>query len=74
MIGVAIGHDGPELMAHDLLVGFLLPSLEDLVVEELFGVLISCGDVEDQFGIYHYCSEHKHARILLCEIDPDWQN
>jgi hypothetical protein len=34
-------------MVHYLLIRFLLPSLENLVVEELFRILIFCCDVKN---------------------------
>lgn len=53
MVGVTCGDDGPELMSNYLLIGFLLPSLEDLAVEDLFRVLVFDCDVHDKFWIDH---------------------
>lgn len=53
MVGVACGDDGPELMSDYLLIGFLLPSLEDLAVEELLRVFIFDCNVHDELRIDH---------------------
>jgi hypothetical protein len=53
VIGIAVGHDGPKLMAHQLLVRLLLPSFEDLMVQELLGEFILGCDVQDELRIDH---------------------
>mgnify|MGYP006897114835 CR=1 FL=1 len=44
-------------MLENLLEGFLLPSLEHLMVEELLSELIFCGDINYQLWIYNDCSK-----------------
>lgn len=74
MIGIAVGHDGPELVVHELRVGLLLPSLEDLVIQELLRVFVLGGYVQNELRIYHDGSQNEDPRIFLNEVYVRWQD
>ena len=52
-------------MSKNLLIRFLLPSLEDLVIEKLLSELVFRCNVNDEFRIYNNCPKNQHSGILI---------